>query len=537
MGADDRPEWDDAAVASQYRLRVTFPSGALAEASGLHEPNPREIKAREDHRDDVVVTVDPSDARDHDDALGARSLGGGRHEVGVHIADVSWYVRPDSALDREARARGTSCYLPGGAVPMLPERLSGDLCSLREGVDRLALSVFATLDDGGRLHGYRFAATVIRSRARLSYERAQRALDGAEPLAEAIQHPLETLMQLARALRARRLAVGALQLESVEVKAVVDEHGETLALERRPHLESHELVEEFMLLANRCVGEAAALRGSGVLWRVHEPPPGRKLADLDETLRVLGLPRLPRHTEDPHRALQALLEVPLDPPKRRLVHRMVLRSLARARYLERDLGHFGLSTREYLHFTSPIRRYPDLHNHRRVREWIERARDQAWDPHETTALAAECSGREQDATDAEREATRVKGLRLLRGDSGSAYRVLSRGSCPGDVSWSWTTHRSMDSLRWATSWTIASNWTPRGCDWWGSERAAGSRSGTRSRSRSPAWTFRRANATWRSSLTTRGGAGRESRARADSQGGKDGTEAIGPAEGPRAARQ
>jgi len=430
MGAADRPVWDDAAVASQFRLRVTFPSGALAEASGLHEPNPREIKAREDHRDDVVVTVDPSDARDHDDALGARSLGGGRHEVGVHIADVSWYVRPDSALDREARARGTSCYLPGGAVPMLPERLSGDLCSLREGVDRLALSVFATLDDGGRLHGYRFAATVIRSRARLSYERAQRALDGGEPLDEAIQHPLETLMRLARALRARRLAVGALQLESVEVKAVVDEHGETLAIERRPHLESHELVEEFMLLANRCVGEAAALRGSGVLWRVHEPPPGRKLADLDETLRVLGLPRLPRHSDDPHRALQALLEVPLDPPKRRLVHRMVLRSLARARYLERDLGHFGLSTREYLHFTSPIRRYPDLHNHRRVREWIERARDQAWDPHETTALAAECSGREQDATDAEREATRVKGLRLLAGRLGERVSGTISGLVP-----------------------------------------------------------------------------------------------------------
>ncbi|HXS83919.1 MAG TPA: VacB/RNase II family 3'-5' exoribonuclease [Methylomirabilota bacterium] len=430
LGADDRPAWDDAAVASQYRLRVTFPSPALAEAAAWHEPTARELKGREDHRDDTVVTIDPKDARDHDDALGVRALGGGHHEVGVHIADVSWYVRPGSALDAEARARGTSCYLPGGVVPMLPERLSGDLCSLREGADRLALSVFATLDESGRLHGYRFAATVIRSRAKLSYEQVQAELDGDEPLAPALQEPLATLMKLARQLRARRLAVGALQLESVEVKAVVDEKGETLRLERRPHLESHELVEEFMLLANRCVGEAAALRGSGVLWRVHEPPPGRKLADLDETLRVLGLPRLPRHVEDAHRALQALLEVPLDPPKRRLVHRMVLRSLARARYLERDLGHFGLSTREYLHFTSPIRRYPDLHNHRRVREWIGRARDEAWDPHETAALAAECSGREQDATDAEREATKVKGLRLLAGRLGERVSGTISGLVP-----------------------------------------------------------------------------------------------------------
>ena len=430
LGADDRAEWDDATVASQYRLRVTFPDAALNEAAGLHEPAARDLKSREDHRDDDVVTIDPGDARDHDDALGVRDLGGGRHEVGVHIADVSWYVRPGGALDHEARARGTSCYLPGGAVPMLPERLSSDLCSLRAGVDRLALSVFATLDENGRLHGYRFAATVIRSRADLSYEQVQDALGGATPLGAALQRPVELLMRLARALRARRLAVGALQLDSPEVKAVVDEHGETLRLERRPHLESHELVEEFMLLANRCVGEAAALRGSGVLWRVHEPPPGRKLADLDEMLRVLGLPRPPRHEGDPHRVLQALLEVPLDPPKRRLLHRLVLRSMARARYLERDLGHFGLATREYLHFTSPIRRYPDLHNHRRVREWIARVRDEAWDPHETAALATECSGREQDATEAEREGTKVKGLRLLAGRLGERLSGTISGLVP-----------------------------------------------------------------------------------------------------------
>src|SRR5262249_47719583 len=232
---------------------------ALDEASALREPEARDlVKTREDHRDDVVVTIDPSDARDHDDALGVRSLGGGRHEVGIHIADVSWYVRPGSALDDEARARGTSCYLPAGAVPMLPERLSGELCSLKQGADRLALSVLAVVDERGRLHEYRFAACVIRSRARLSYERVQRALDGEEPLPGGLQEPVETLMKRARALRARRLAAGALELESTEVKAVVDDHGAPRALVRRPHLESHELVEEFMLLANRCVGEAAA---------------------------------------------------------------------------------------------------------------------------------------------------------------------------------------------------------------------------------------------------------------------------------------
>ena len=429
LGAEDRPEWDEATIASQFRLRTHFPGAAEAEAAALHEPVERERRGREDRREDLVMTIDPEDARDHDDALAIRPLPEGRVEVSIHIADVSHYVKPGSALDAEARARGTSCYLPGGVVPMLPERLSGDLCSLREGADRLALSVFATLDAKGELHGYRFGETLIRSRARLTYEQAQAAMEGGPPLPAGLQGPVEQLLKLARVLRARRMAVGALQLESSEVRAEVDTRGVPLRLVRRPHLESHELVEEFMLLANRCVGEAAAVRGSGVLWRVHEPPSGRKLAELDEMLRVLGLPRL-GHATEPHRALQALLAVSLDPPRRRIVHRLALRSLMRARYLERDLGHFGLATREYVHFTSPIRRYPDLHNHRRVREWLRRSRDQAWDPAENASLAFETTAREQDAADAEREGVRVKGLRLLAGRLGERASGTISGLVP-----------------------------------------------------------------------------------------------------------
>ncbi|MFN8588568.1 MAG: RNB domain-containing ribonuclease [Candidatus Eisenbacteria bacterium] len=431
LGADDRPEWDDAIVASQFRLRQHFPRQVLEAADAFAEPGAAERRGRLDLRETLVFTVDPEDARDHDDALSIEPLDRGHWLVGIHIADVSHYVRPGSALDAEARERGTSCYLPGGVVPMLPERLSADLCSLREGVDRLALSVLVELDESGVLHEYRFAASVIRSRAKLSYERVEAALQGGDPLPSPLQDACARLMSLARRMRARRMAVGALAIESPEVKARVDEHGVPVAIERRPHLESHELVEEFMLLANRCVGEAGAVRGAGMLWRVHEPPASHKLAELDEMLRALGLPRL-GHVEQPHQALQALLAIPLDDTRRRLVHRLALRSLARARYLERDLGHFGLATREYLHFTSPIRRYPDLHVHRRVREWIDGARDAAWDPHENAALAAWCSGREQDATQAEREAVRVKGLRHLEtrlGEraSGSISGLIPKG--------------------------------------------------------------------------------------------------------------
>ncbi|MEO5616854.1 MAG: ribonuclease R family protein [Candidatus Eisenbacteria bacterium] len=383
----------------------------------MQEPGERALGQRLDLRDRLVFTIDPDDARDHDDALSVASGTSGGWEVGVHIADVSHYVPPDSAIDREARARGTSCYLPGGVHPMLPEHLSANVCSLVPGRDRLALSVFAELDADANPVAARFEETVIRSAYRLAYGDVQEVFEGRKSYPEELQAALETLRPIARALRRRRLAAGALELEIPEVKVRVDEAGVPLRMERRVQRESHQLVEEFMLLANRCVGAEGTRRASGLLYRVHEPPPPRKLAELDETLKALRLPR-PGSLVDPARALQALLRVPLDPAHRRMLHRLVLRSLTRARYLERDLGHFGLATGEYCHFTSPIRRYPDLHNHRRVREWIHRRRSGAWDPAALEGLAAECSGTEQNAAEAERTAVRIKGLRVLEGRLG-----------------------------------------------------------------------------------------------------------------------
>jgi len=429
LGADDRPEWDDSTVVSQFRLRVAFPAPAEAEARAFSEPGPRERRGRLDLRERLVFTIDPEDARDHDDALSVERLATHRWEVGIHIADVSHYVTPGSALDAEARERGTSAYLPGGVVPMLPEALSSDLCSLRPDRDRLTISVMVELDPGGRVHGFRFAESVIRSRHRLNYTEVQEALDRRRKLGNDVQAALETVRDLARGLRRRRRAAGALELEVPEVKAWVDANGDVIRIERRPHLESHELIEEFMLLANRCVGAEGARRRAGVLFRVHDPPLPAKLATLDQQLKTLGLPR-PGDLSDPMRALQQLLAVPLDAPHRRLLHRMVLRSLSRARYDARDSGHFGLACREYSHFTSPIRRYPDLHNHARVREWIRGTPDGGWDPVEIEQLAARVTASEQTATDAEREAVRVKGLRYLQGRLGDHASGMIAGLVP-----------------------------------------------------------------------------------------------------------
>ena len=429
LGADDRPEWDDDVVASQFRLRRRFPEAAEREAERHREPSPSEISKRLDLRSELVFTIDPADARDHDDALSVRAIAADQFEVGIHIADVSHYVPSGGPLDREAAARGTSCYLPGGVIPMLPERLSSDLCSLREGKDRLALSVLVHLDSHGRRLDFRFAETAIHSRFSLHYEEVQEALEGRSPRRRELQEALESLRALAAALRRRRRQAGALELEIPETKATVDERGRPVRIERRAHLESHELIEEFMLLANHCVGEEGARRKAGVLFRIHDPPAPEKLAELDHMLRALGLPRL-GPSRDPARSLQALLAVPLDPPHRRLLHRLVLRSLARARYLESDHGHFGLGSREYCHFTSPIRRYPDLHNHRRVREWVRRKPDAAWDPVALAALAVQCSATEQNATDAEREGVKVKALRHLEGRLGEATSGIITGLVP-----------------------------------------------------------------------------------------------------------
>ncbi len=412
LGADDRPEWDDHAVASQFRLRTRFPADVRRQVEGLHEPTARDRAGREDLRDRLVFTIDPEDAQDHDDALSIRRLSGGRFEVGIHIADVSHYVKPGTALEREAFERGTSTYLPSGAIPMLPPRLSNDLCSLRPQRERLAISVFVTLDPDGRRYGARFAETVLFSRHRLHYGEVQTFFDGHAAMEPELGDALHTLRELARALRTRRRARGALELDIPEVRARVDAHGVPIAVERREHLESHELIEEFMLLANGCVGEAGSRRESGLIYRVHEPPSPRKLEELDAMLKALALPR-PGRLDDPARALQSLLAVPLDPPHRRLVHRLVLRSLTRARYLESDVGHFALAANEYCHFTSPIRRFPDLHNHLRVREWIRGRRSDAWDPVELGRRAEACTATEQTAAEAEREAVKAKALRYL----------------------------------------------------------------------------------------------------------------------------
>ncbi len=439
FGAEDDPRLDDLAVASRHRLASGFSLAAEAAAASHGPPQFDPSTGRLDLTDRPTFTMDPVDARDFDDALSWRALEGGGCEVGIHIADVAHYVQPGTPLDDEARERATSVYLAGGVVPMLPHALSSDLCSLVPNVGRNTMSVLAEMDGRAGVTRYRITEGYIVSRARLSYEAGQAVLDGDAAARGALPHEvvraLTELASIALKLRERRMKRGALDLDVPETKVEVDAEGNTIAVGRRDRLQTMELIEEFMLLANLLVGEEGERRGGPFLFRVHPPPSLSKLAALEAMLSALGLPRLDG-SGGVAEALQRLLRTSLAPEKKRIVHTLVLRTLARASYAESDAGHFGLAARGYCHFTSPIRRYPDLFNHREVKGWLGHAagaNPAGGRADDVAGLALHTSGREQTAQEAERESTRVKALRFVMDRLGEVHEGTITGIVPVGV--------------------------------------------------------------------------------------------------------
>ena len=422
LGQLSDPGVDVLAVAYGYGLVLDFPREALAAASsaarlGMEEPGADRV----DRTDLLVVTVDPADAKDHDDALSVEPLGAGLWDVGVHIADVGHFVPEGGPVDAEARSRGTSVYLVDRVIPMLPEQLSGDVCSLREGVDRLAVSVFLTVDASGAIHGQRFQRTRIRSRRRLSYEEVQEMLDGRASLGDDIDSALRTLDDLARQVRRGRQERGSLDLDLPESRVLLDKDGVPLDIQKVERLESHRLIEDWMIAANEAVARACEARGLPALYRVHEPPVRERAEELGEFLARLGH-RLPRRKALAPADLQHLLDTVRGRPEELLVSTVVLRSLQRARYDAENLGHFGLASEAYLHFTSPIRRYPDLVVHREVvRTLVLGEPPRVRDAEELQGVADVASAREQAAAEAERDSVALKKVEFMERHLGDEF--------------------------------------------------------------------------------------------------------------------
>ncbi|MGB7101989.1 MAG: ribonuclease R [Xanthobacteraceae bacterium] len=385
-----------------------FSRAVLAEAEGARPPT---LEGREDWRKLPFVTIDPVDAKDHDDAVYAvpdpdpRNSGG--HIVSVAIADVAHYVRPDSALDRTAIERGNSVYFPDRVVPMLPERISNDLCSLRPNEDRAALAVRMVIGADGRKHSHTFHRVLIRSAARLHYEQAQLAVSGqpdevTEPIAQGIIEPLYAAYRAVRHARDER---GPLDLELPERKILLKSDGTVDRVIMPQRLESHRLIEEFMILANVAAAESCERVRVPLIYRVHDEPTPEKLNALREFLMTLDI-SLPKGGALRPDAFNRILQRVKGRDMERLVNEVVLRSQAQAEYSAENYGHFGLNLRRYAHFTSPIRRYADLIVHRALIRAVKLGADGLSDGTDTRALseiAANISATERRAMKAERE--------------------------------------------------------------------------------------------------------------------------------------
>jgi ribonuclease R len=408
LGRSGAPGVDMLSIIRKYSLPTDFPKAVLEEANRIPQSVEQQmIEGREDLRDKFIVTIDPDDARDFDDAINVDQTENG-WQLGVHIADVSAYVTPGNALDHEARRRGNSVYLPDRVIPMLPERLSNGVCSLNPGVDRLTFSTFIEFDKSGRAKNARFARTVIRSAKRLTYKEAYAILKS-EPTGE-LSRRLHTAWELASLLRRKRFDHGSLDLDFPEVKVYLDQNGKPTRLERVENDESHQLIEEFMLAANEAVARELRHRSIPTIYRVHEDPDPEKLGEYREFILSFGY----RVGDLSHRKeVQRFLTSIRGKPEEQALKIGLLKSLTRARYAAQPLGHYGLAKANYLHFTSPIRRYADLVVHRTLAE-RNLSRRSKIDIGTLESLADHISDTERNAADAEIESVRLKKLQFFQ---------------------------------------------------------------------------------------------------------------------------
>jgi ribonuclease R len=428
LGAPGDPGVEVLAIQLGYELPEEFPAEVEEAAARVAQRGLRDedLEGREDYRDELVYTIDPADARDHDDAVSIQPMEDGSTWVGIHIADVSHYVQERDAIDLEAWERGTSVYLVDRVIPMLPHALSSDLCSLVPDKDRLALSVFLRVDPNAGVLETRFAKTVIRSQHRLSYDEAQAILDGEQEAAPALADSLRELLRVSRAFRSQRLKRGSLDFDLPEARVVLDAAGEPQDVQRVLRLPAHQLVEDLMIAANEAIPQWAVREGIPLLYRIHEDPDPERIESLQALATEFGL-SVPRSAVRPV-DLQRLLEAVKGEPHESLLSMATLRSLARARYSPANEGHFGLASSAYAHFTSPIRRYPDLVVHRQLSRWLAapasaRSLDLEW----LDATARQASAQERRAVEAERDSIELKKIQFMERHLGDHFEATISG--------------------------------------------------------------------------------------------------------------
>ena len=432
LGNPDDPGVDVVSVAYSFNLPVTFTDQLEKESKSISgDLSKVEMDGRLDLRKLTCFTIDPVDAKDFDDAVSLEKLDNGNWELGVHIADVSYYVEQNSLIDKEAFRRGTSVYLVDRVIPMLPEHLSNELCSLKPEVDRLTYTCFMEFDQNLEVNNYKISPSIINSNRRFNYQEVQDIIDGKR--SDPLQENLKQMHQLSKALTEKRFRDGGIDFETPEVRFVLDEKGQPVEVVPVKRLDSHRLVEEFMLAANQVVAihifkiSPQKNKLLPFLYRVHEQPNEEKINKLFDFLSALQVPFKPVKKVT-SKYIQELLESIKGTKEELLIEEVALRSMMRAVYSEKNIGHFGLGFRDYTHFTSPIRRYPDLTVHRLLKQYTKSIKQTSDNQlNQLKKIADQSTKMERLAVEAERESIKLKQTEYISKHIGEEFKGLVSG--------------------------------------------------------------------------------------------------------------